>query len=84
MKFQKLWDDALDTYVYTPIVENEFFDDNGDYVENVEDDMRFHRPHPRNPLVDGWICPYCGKRVYSMEVHPCNQPYCKADRGEWL
>lgn len=41
-----------------------------------DDDMRFHRPHPRNPLVDGWICPYCGKRVYSMEVHPCNQPYC--------
>lgn len=32
--------------------------------------------HPQNPLVDGWICPYCGKRVYSMEVHSCNQPYC--------
>lgn len=30
---------------------------------------------PQNPLVDGWICPYCGKRVYSMEVHPCNQPW---------
>lgn len=29
-----------------------------------------------NPLVDGWICPYCGKRVYSMEVHQCHQPYC--------
>lgn len=28
-----------------------------------------------NPINDGWICPYCGKRVYSMEVHPCNQPY---------
>lgn len=40
-----------------------------------DDDMRFHRPHP-NPLVDGWICPYCGKRVYSMEVHPCNQAWC--------
>lgn len=39
-----------------------------------DDDMRFHRPH--NPLTDGWICPYCGKRVYSMEVHPCNQAWC--------
>lgn len=38
-------------------------------------------PH-RKPSVDGsWICPYCGKRVYSMEVHPCNQPYCK--EGKW-
>lgn len=44
-------------------------------IEEEDDDMRFHRPHT-NPLVDGWICPYCGKRVYSMEVHPCNQPYC--------
>lgn len=47
-----------------------------------DDDMRFHRPHPRNPLVDGWICPYCGKRVYSMEVHSCNQPYCGAYYGK--
>ena len=23
---------------------------------------------------DGWLCPYCGKKVYSMEVHPCTQP----------
>lgn len=43
-------------------------------MERDDYDMRFHRPH--NPLTDGWICPYCGKRVYSMEVHPCNQPYC--------
>lgn len=45
-----------------------------------DDDMRFRKPYrykrPQNPLVDGWVCPYCGKRVYSMEVHPCNQPYC--------
>ena len=45
-------------------------------VEEIDDDMRFHGPHPRNPLVDGWICPYCGKRVYSTKVHSCNQPYC--------
>lgn len=49
--------------------------------EEEDDDMRFHRP--QNPLVDGWICPYCGKRVYSMEVHPCNQPYCGIERSEW-
>lgn len=29
-----------------------------------------------NPSDGSWICPYCGKRVYSMEVHQCNQPYC--------
>ena len=29
-----------------------------------------------DPLTGGWICPYCGKRVYSMEVHPCYMPYC--------
>lgn len=29
-----------------------------------------------NPIDRSWVCPYCGKRVYSMEVHPCNQPYC--------
>lgn len=45
-----------------------------------DDDMRFHRPH--NPLTDGWICPYCGKRVYSMEVHPCNQPWCGQARDD--
>lgn len=49
-------------------------------MERDDDDMRFHRPH--NPLTDGWICPYCGKRVYSMEVHPCNQPYCGGVYGE--
>lgn len=76
MRFQKLWDDALDTYVYIPIVENEFFEDDGDYVE-----INLNRRRPQNPFVDGWICPYCGKRVYSMEVHPCNQPYCK--EGKW-
>lgn len=43
--------------------------------EKEDDDMRFHRPHT-NPLVDGWVCPYCGKRVHSMEFHPCNRPYC--------
>lgn len=48
-----------------------------------DDGMRFHRLH--NPLIDGWICPYCGKRVYSMEVHPCNQPYCGQTRdGGWF
>ena len=25
---------------------------------------------------DGYTCPICGKHVGSMEVHPCNQPYC--------
>lgn len=28
------------------------------------------------PMDDSWICPYCGKKVYSMEVHPCTQPTC--------
>lgn len=54
-----------------------------------DDDARFHRPYrykrPQNPLVDGWICPYCGKRVYSMEVHPCNQPWCgRAGDDGWF
>lgn len=31
---------------------------------------------------EGWICPYCGKRVYSMEVHQCNQPYCGQPRDD--
>ena len=70
MKYKKLWNDALDAYVYTPIEENEFFEDDDDYVE-----LNPHRWRPHNPFDDGWICPYCGKRVYSMEVHPCNQPY---------
>ncbi len=44
----------------------------------IEDDEDVNVPRIKrnNPLIDGWICPYCGKRVYSMEVHPCNQPYC--------
>ena len=42
------------------------------------------RTHIKNPIIDGWFCPYCGKRVYSMEVHSCNQPYCEADRSELL
>ena len=25
---------------------------------------------------ESWVCSYCGKRVYSMEVHSCFQPYC--------
>lgn len=35
-----------------------------------------------NPIDSSWICPYCGKKVYSMEVHPCNQPYCGGTYGE--
>lgn len=38
MKFQKMWDDALDAYVYTPVEENEFFEDDGEYIENIEED----------------------------------------------
>ena len=45
-------------------------------LEREDDNMQFYRPRRANPIDDGWICPYCGKRVYSMEVHPCNQPYC--------
>lgn len=52
-------------------------------VIEEDDDMRFHRPH-KNPLVDGWICPYCGKHVYSMEVHQCNQPWCAQPIGDVL
>lgn len=33
----------------------------------------------KNTTYDSWVCPYCGKRVYSMEVHPCNQPTCSCD-----
>lgn len=31
---------------------------------------------------DGYICPICGKHVGSMEVHPCNQPYCGGVYGK--
>lgn len=31
---------------------------------------------------DGYTCPICGKHVGSMEVHPCNQPYCGGVYGE--
>lgn len=45
-----------------------------------EDDDGGIRPYPhpirRNPIEDGYICPICGRHVGSMEVHPCNQPYC--------
>ena len=34
-------------------------DRRAEYQVEEDDDMRFCRPHPRNPLVDGWICPYC-------------------------
>lgn len=36
----------------------------------------YRYPIMRNPIDEGWICPYCGKRVYSMEVHKCYQPTC--------
>lgn len=51
--------------------------------EDDDDNIRNLRLTRReNPIVDGWICPYCGKRVYSMEVHSCNQPYCGGTYGE--
>lgn len=30
----------------------------------------------KQPMDGSWVCPYCGKKVYSMEVHPCTQPTC--------
>lgn len=53
--------------------------------EDDDGDIRPY-PHPirRNPIEDGYICPICGKHVGSMEVHPCNQPYCGIGRSEWL
>lgn len=77
MKYSGLYTFDRDTHKYAPVSLIKAIWD----VEE-DDDMRFHRPHPRNPLVDGWICPYCGKRVYSMEVHPCNQPYCGQPRDD--
>lgn len=75
-KYNGLYTFNEDTHKYVPISSiKEIWD-----VEE-DDDMRFHRPH-KNPLVDGWICPYCGKRVYSMEVHPCNQPWCAQPRDD--
>lgn len=44
--------------------------------EDVEDINVTNINRRINPIDGGWICPYCGKRVYSMEVHQCNQPYC--------
>ena len=50
--------------------------------EDDEGDIRtLRRTHIENPINDGWICPYCGKRVYSMEVHQCHQPYCGGYNG---
>lgn len=37
--------------------------------------QKARREHNKYNRMDGsWICPYCGKKVYSMEVHPCTQP----------
>lgn len=41
-----------------------------------DEDVNVLKIKRNNPLIDGWFCPYCGKRVYSMEIHPCTQPYC--------
>ena len=50
------------------------------YKEDNEtyDDWEVSSPqtHNRYKRMDCWICPYCGKKVYSMEVHPCTQPTC--------
>ena len=46
-------------------------------IEEDEEDVIVPNINRRiNPINESWICPYCGKRVYSMEYHPCNQPYC--------
>ena len=43
-------------------------------IEEDDEDIKVPvRRFPNNH--DWWICPYCGKKVYSMEVHPCNQPF---------
>lgn len=46
-------------------------------IESDDEDINVLTIEDRKKPVDGsWFCPYCGKRVYSMEVHNCNQPYC--------
>lgn len=45
-------------------------DDNGDEIRRQK---ALHTPIWK----DGYTCPICGRHVGSMEVHPCNQPYCK-------
>lgn len=45
-----------------------------------EDDDGIEIGRKEQPYVpswqDGYTCPICGKHVGSMEVHPCNMPYC--------
>ena len=77
MKYKGLYIFDKDTHKYIPISSVK-----GIWAVEEDDDMRPRSPRPDNPLVNGWICPYCGKRVYSMEVHPCNQPYCGGTHGK--
>lgn len=46
-------------------------------IEEYDDEKPFFpiRINP-NPILDGYICQKCGRRVGSMEYHPCNQPWC--------
>ena len=44
-------------------------------IQKFDDEWKDY--YKQNPIDGSWVCPYCGKKVYSMEVHPCNQPTCE-------
>lgn len=52
-------------------------------IEEDEDgkEIRSRKLPYIHPWLDGYICPICGKHVGSMEVHPCNIPYCGVNYG---
>lgn len=55
-------------------------------IEEDDDDFKITHIDPikRRQIMDGYTCPICGKHVGSMEVHPCNQPWCgRKDVIEW-
>lgn len=56
-------------------------------IEEDEAPVEIPTVMPKLPTVPNtygeWICPKCGKKVHSMEVHPCNLPYCSTTGGNY-
>lgn len=52
--------------------------------QDDDDDFKITHIDPikRRQIMDGYTCPICGKHVGSMEVHPCNQPWCAHPRDD--
>lgn len=58
--------------LYEDLCEDLYEEDNETYDDWNTGSAQKNNKYKR---MDGsWICPYCGKKVYSMEVHPCSQP----------